>query len=127
MAKVLGIGGVFFKAQQPEKLSEWYAQHLGIKLEKTFNGAVFHHKELADNAYAVWSPFKQDSDYFQPSNNDYMINFIVDDVDGLISNLKKANAKVIGDTEDSELGKFAWVCDPEGNKIELWQPKQSTQ
>lgn len=122
MAKALGIGGVFFKARDPKKLAAWYQDCLGIEINPTFGGTVFHASALPDKAYAVWSPFEDATTYFEPSENPYMINLIVDDLAGALSQVEKGGGTLAGDPEDSELGKFGWFVDPESNKVELWQP-----
>ena len=106
MAKALGIGGVFFKAHDPKKLAAWYQDCLGIDIDATFGGTVFHAAALPDKAYAVWSPFENGTTYFEPSKNPYMINLIVDDLDGALSQVEDGGATLAGDPEDSELGKF---------------------
>jgi predicted enzyme related to lactoylglutathione lyase len=121
MAKVTGFGGVFFKAENPKELREWYRKYLGVESEEW--GAVFKERGNENQeAYNVWSIFSKDSKYLQPSEKTFMINFIVDDCFALIQNLRAAEQNVIGDPEEGEFGKFGWVMDPEGNKIELWEP-----
>lgn len=122
MKRVIGIGGIFFKSKDPKVLGQWYEQHLGIKNEGW--GAQFmvdNLKEVKD-AYQLWSPFKADTTYFEPSTQPFMINFIVDDLTGLIAKLKEEGVTVMDKTDESEFGKFGWCLDPEGNKIELWEP-----
>lgn len=121
---VRGIGGVFFKAQDPAKLGAWYAQHLGAPADE--NGfIVFKWAERAPSkrlASTVFSPFAADTKYFAPSTRDFMINFRVDDLDAALKTLKARRVKVMPQREDGEYGRFAWILDPEGNKIELWEP-----
>jgi predicted enzyme related to lactoylglutathione lyase len=123
MKRVIGIGGIFFKSNDPKKLSEWYQKHLGIHNEGW--GAQFLVKDLSEvkDAYQLWSPFKADTNYFEPSSQSFMLNFIVEDVTLLLEQLKLEGVTVMDKTEDGEFGKFGWCIDPEGNKIELWQPK----
>ncbi len=123
MAKILGIGGIFFKSTNPEKLGEWYKQWLNIEIDPSFGGTNFQTSSLPDKSYSVWAPFKETTEYFEPSKNPYMINFIVDDLDGALSQVKQGGGTIVGTPEDIEYGLFGWFIDPEGNKIELWQPK----
>ncbi|MBL7807698.1 MAG: VOC family protein [Saprospiraceae bacterium] len=106
-----------------ETTRAWYAQHLGIDMESW--GAVFPYKnDPNEEAYSNLSFFKEDSNYLAPSTSRFMINFRVDDLDGLLEKLKAAGVPLVGNPENIEFGKFAWIMDPEGNKIELWeQPK----
>jgi catechol 2,3-dioxygenase-like lactoylglutathione lyase family enzyme len=121
MARVLGLGGVFFKAKDPEKLGAWYKEWLDLPVEHPY-GAILKHDGLPADFYSVWSPFKQDTTYFAPSDQSFMINLIVDDLDGCLIRVKDGGAEVMPKVEDSEYGRFGWFIDPEGNKVELWQP-----
>ena len=123
MKRVIGIGGIFLKCRDQEHTRAWSARHLGINLESW--GAQFHHKDDPHpEAYATLSFFKRNTDYFDPSDSPFMINLRVDDLDGLVSELNKEGVELIGQPLSEEFGKFAWLLDPEGNKIELWeQPK----
>ena len=123
MAKVIGFGGIFFKARDPQALSAWYAQHLGLKIEE-FGGSLFF-DDSARPGYIVWSPFKDDTKYFEPSTKPFMINFRVDDLAALLAALRGAGVQVDARVEESEFGKFGWILDPEGNRVELWQPPQA--
>ena len=118
MAKVLGIGGVFFKAEDGAGLSDWYARVLGFTLED-WGGVVF---PATGTAYQVWSPFKADTDYFQPSPHPDMINLMVDDLDGVLAKAAAAGVEPVGRQDDESFGKFAWLMDPNGLKVELWEP-----
>lgn len=120
MAKVLGLGGVFFKAKDPEKLGAWYREWLDVPVEPW--GAVLKHENLPKTAYNVWTPFKADTDYFAPSKADFMVNLVVDDVDGCLERVREGGAEVMEKIEDGEFGRFGWFVDPEGNKVELWAP-----
>jgi len=122
MATVLGLGGFFFKAREPVKLGEWYQQWLGMKLEPDHNSVSFKPSTLPEKAYSVWSPFKQDTDYFQPSDQATMVNLIVDDVAEALSQVQEGGAEIVGEIEEYEFGVFGWFIDPEGNKVELWKP-----
>ena len=127
MKHVLGIGGVFFKAQDPEKLAAWYREHLGLEVEE-YGGVTFRegpnpNETLpARQAYTVWSPFPSDTDYFAPSAKPFMINFRVDDLAWLLTQLRAEGVEVDAKTDESEFGKFGWAMDPEGNRVELWEP-----
>lgn len=118
MAKVLGIGGVFFKAQDPQAVRDWYARVLGFEISK-WGGAKFAHPTSGS---ANWSVFAADSDYYAPSAAPFMINYIVDDLDGVLARAKAEGVEPVGEPTSDDYGKFAWLLDPAGVKIELWQP-----
>jgi predicted enzyme related to lactoylglutathione lyase len=123
MRRVTGIGGVFFKADNPEKLYDWYEKHLGIKQEVAGQGVAFRWKEDGDpDGCTAWSIFKQDTDYFQPSKKSFMLNFRVENLDALVETLRVEGVWVDPKREDYDYGRFAWIMDPEGNRIELWEP-----
>lgn len=124
MAKVTGIGGVFMLANDNAKaLSTWYYENLGMQPED-FGGVVLQWQEdvANDNGLTVWHIADKDSEWFSPSESRFMINYRVDDLDEMISKLKANDVEIIGGPESHENGKFAWIMDPEGNKIELWEP-----
>lgn len=123
MEKVQGIGGVFFKSRDPEALGIWYRDHLGIDVQG-WGGAIFQWSEQdrADSASTTWSPFKADTSYFEPSQAPFMINFRVRDLDAMLAQLRDAEVVVDDRIEESDFGRFGWAMDPEGNRIELWQP-----
>jgi predicted enzyme related to lactoylglutathione lyase len=125
MAKALGIGGIFFKSPDPKKLSLWYAQWLGIPIEEGAGYALFHPKTMPANGYTVWSPFESSSTYFQPSEKDFMINLVVDDLEGVLKQVEAGGAQLVGTIEKYDYGQFGWFIDPDGNKVELWQPPQA--
>ncbi|WP_430391189.1 VOC family protein [Dyella sp. 20L07] len=120
MAKVIGLGGIFFKSRDPKALAEWYAKHLGLPVDK-WGGARFD-ADATSGSYAVWSPFAADTEYFGSSGQPYMINLRVDDLDALLASLRAAGVTVDEHTENGEYGRFGWITDPEGMRIELWQP-----
>lgn len=122
MAKVVGIGGVFFKAEDPAGLQEWYRSRLGVDVQP-FGGATFYHnrRDRPGIGYTVWSPFKLDTDYFEPSDKPFMINLRVDDLEGLLAQLRQAGARVLDRRDDGANGKFGYVLDPEGLLVELWE------
>lgn len=126
MERVIGLGGPFIKANDPKSMVAWYEKHLGI----SFNGTVYTSWEFTNEDGSkrtgsnVLSFFKQDSDYFAPSEKKVMLNFIVKDLFALLEVLKSEGVQLVGDPMDEEYGKFGWILDPEGNKIELWEPPQ---
>lgn len=123
MKKVTGIGGVFFKCKNPDKMKEWYKQNLGLQTDAY--GTNFEWR-LADSpdkkGFTQWSPFAQDSRYMQPSLKEFMINYRVADIESLVEELRKNGIQVLDEIEVFEYGKFVHLLDPEGNKIELWEP-----
>ncbi len=123
MARVTGIGGVFFKARDPKALAEWYRTHLDLNVEE-WGGVAFRWAEdpRSDSGTTIWSPFKADTSYFAPGTASFMINYRVDDLHALLGRLRGAGCAVEDKVEESEYGKFGWVVDPEGNKLELWEP-----
>jgi predicted enzyme related to lactoylglutathione lyase len=127
MRRVTGIGGVFFKAENPEKLYTWYEQHLGIKRENGYVSFPWRNSDdPEEEGMTLWSLFPKQSDYFAPSVSSMMVNYRVDDMDGLLEALT-AEGVTIDKRENHEYGKFAWIMDPEGNKIELWEPPEKTE
>ena len=125
MAQIRGIGGIFFKSNQPETLYAWYEKHLGIA-GKPGEGAMFPWRSAADpniEQLTVWSIFPTNTKYFGKTNPPFMMNYIVDDLDALLAELRAAGVAVDDKVEDHEYGKFGWLTDPDGNRIELWEPK----
>ncbi len=120
MARVIGFGGFFFKALDPKALAAWYEKHLHIKIEG-FGGAMFA-EDSTRPGHVVWSPFKHDTKYFAPSDKPYMMNFRVDDLHALLAELRGAGVQVDAKVDESEYGRFGWIMDPEGNRVELWEP-----
>jgi predicted enzyme related to lactoylglutathione lyase len=126
-AKVTGIGGVFFFAENPEATRSWYQQNLGI--ESSPYGASFESRDLAHPEQIntlQWCPFKQGSTYFAPSKKEFMINYRVQNIEALVQKLKANGATILDNIEASDYGKFVHIIDPEGNKIELWEPVVET-
>lgn len=124
MQRVTGIGGIFFKARDPQALGAWYQRHLGIEVQP-WGGASFRWNgpdNPSGQGSTVWSPFAADTDYFAPGTAPFMVNYRVADLDALLAALRAEGVEVVPRVEDSEYGKFGWVIDPEGNKVELWQP-----
>ncbi len=123
MAKVIGVGGVFFKTDDPQGLGAWYRDWLGVPIDETYGGASFRPEHMADGGYTVWAPFQSTTTYFSPSAKPYMFNLVVDDLDGALAQVTKGGGKVVGEVEDLEYGRFGWFMDPDGNKVELWEPR----
>lgn len=127
--RVTGIGGIFFKAEDPKNLKEWYGKHLGLPVDD--HGASFRWIETDQKdkvpALTVWSPFKSDTTYFNPSEKPYMFNYRVENLAALLNVLKEEGVQIVGEMEEYSYGKFGWIMDPEGNKIELWEPKDDGQ
>ena len=122
MKRVTGIGGIFFKSADPKALGAWYRDHLGLDVTG-WGGALFQWGgEGSESGVTVWSPLAQDTSYMQSSIASFMINYRVDDLDALLAVLKSEGCNVVDRTDSSEQGKFGWVIDPEGNKVELWEP-----
>lgn len=124
MKRVTGIGGIFFKAKDPVALRAWYKTHLGIDVQD-WGGAAFSWSDetgAPTGGSTIWSVSKADGDYFAPSTSTFMINYRVADLAALLQALRDEGCQVIDTMEESEFGKFGWVMDPEGNKVELWQP-----
>ncbi len=124
MAKALGIGGVFFKSPDPARLRAWYGQCLGIDAGEY--GAMFAAASLPEDGMTVWNPFAATTDYFAPSQATFMINFVVDDLDGVLAQVQAGGAALAGDVQNYDYGRFGWFVDPDGNKVELWQPPVPT-
>lgn len=123
MKRVTGIGGIFFKAKDPATLRAWYQKHLGIDAQSW--GAVFNWNEdmhPAEQGSTSWNIFDANSDYFEPGTSGLMINYRVADLHGLLQALRDEGCQVLDKVDESDFGKFGWVIDPEGNKIELWEP-----
>ena len=125
MAIITGIGGVFFKSKSDNAaLAAWYEKHLGMPLEKSFGGAILRWPEdkAEDKGVTVWHLAGKESKWFSPSESSFMINYRVDNMDEMIEQLRAGGVEVIGGPESHENGKFAWIMDPDGNKVELWEP-----
>ena len=125
MKKVTGIGGIFFKSKDPKAINEWYKTHLGF--DTTPYGTSFEWREMdGSNKKGVtqWNPFKETTKYFDPSTKDFMINYRVENLEALVEELKKDNVTIVDKIEASDYGKFVHILDLEGNKIELWEPKE---
>jgi predicted enzyme related to lactoylglutathione lyase len=124
MKRVTGLGGLFFKAKDPKAMYNWYQKHLGIEGAPD-QGAMFHWRDAADpekTGMTVWSIFPQTTTYFDPSLAPFMMNFRVENLTALLQALKEEGVAVDPKVEEYDYGKFAWITDPEGNRIELWEP-----
>ncbi len=121
MERVLGIGGIFFKARDPQALGAWYRQHLGVPIED--NQAYGSFESKAGGEQTVWSAFPLDSTYFGALAAPLMLNYRVRDLDAMLAQLRAAGARVEDRIDEYEYGRFGWASDPEGNRFELWEPK----
>jgi len=120
MARAIGLGGIFFKSCDPAALAAWYTQHLGLQVDDW--GGVRFDEDEDRPGYTLWSAFAADTNYFAPSTQPFMVNFRVDDLDALLKQLHAEGVEVDERIEESEFGRFGWIMDPEGTRIELWQP-----
>jgi predicted enzyme related to lactoylglutathione lyase len=122
--RVTGIGGLFFKTTDPKKTKDWYKTHLGFNTDDW--GCTFWWKDETGNKCSTqWSPFTKDTKYFEPSKKDFMFNYRVENLLELLDQLKKEGVTVVGKMEEYDYGKFGWILDGDGNKIELWEPKDA--
>jgi predicted enzyme related to lactoylglutathione lyase len=124
MKRVTGVGGIFFQARDPAAMHAWYKKHLGIDVQ-SWGGATFEWTDGAGNPMkgtTAWLIGPADGKHFAPSTSAFMVNYRVDDLHALLQALRDEGCNVLDKTDDSEFGKFGWVMDPEGNKVELWQP-----
>lgn len=119
--RVTGLGGFFFKAKDPDKVKKWYNEHLGLNTDRY--GCTFWWKDKEGNDCSTqWSPMNENTDYYKPSEKPFMMNFRVENLEELLKTLKEEGVQVVGEMETYDYGKFGWIMDPEGNKIELWEP-----
>jgi predicted enzyme related to lactoylglutathione lyase len=122
--RVTGIGGIFFKARDAKALREWYRKHLGIDVQDWGGASLLWKDDDAQNGMTVWSIFEGESKYFNPSTAPFMVNYRVADLHAVLAALREEGCNVDEKVDESEFGKFGWVMDPEGNRIELWQPPE---
>jgi len=124
MKKVTGIGGVFFKSKDPKTINEWYKTHLGF--DTTPYGTSFEWKQLENDKKGLtqWNAFPDNTKYFEPSAKEFMINYRVENLEALLEELKKGGVTIVDKMETYDYGKFVHILDPEGNKIELWEPAE---
>lgn len=121
LKRVTGLGGFFFKCDNPSAIKEFYKNQLGIPVDQY--GWTFWWKDQDGNDCSTqWSPFAADTKYFEPSQKPFMMNFRVDNLEALLAALKEEGVTIVGEMETYDYGKFGWILDPEGNKIELWEP-----
>jgi len=119
--RVTGLGGFFFKSDHPDKIKAWYKTHLGLNTDSY--GCTFWWKDDDGNTCTTqWSPMEKNTTYFEPSDKQFMMNFRVENLTDLLVALKKEGVTIVGEVEEHEYGKFGWILDPEGNKLELWEP-----
>jgi predicted enzyme related to lactoylglutathione lyase len=125
MRRVTGLGGIFFKAEKPEEMYEWYEKHLGITREADGSGVIFPWRHADDPEHpgmTVWSIFPHHTRYFEPGKASFMVNYRVDDLDARLAALREEGVEIDPKRGDEAYGRFAWITDPEGNRIELWEP-----
>ena len=123
MKRVTGIGGIFFKTRDPEKTKAWYKKHLDLPVDQW--GATFGWRDKNDPdriCHTAWSPFPADTTYFSPSEKNFMFNYRVENLELLLTVLEEEGVEIVGELEEHDYGKFGWIMDPDGNKIELWEP-----
>lgn len=127
MSNVIGLGGVFFLCRDPEVTVKWYQEVLGLE-PNDYSGFDFLHQTSAKTyprgARTIFAPFAADSEYFKPSDHNMMFNLMVDDLDAVLTRVKAAGVEQVQPGEDYDYGRFAWVMDPDGRKVELWEPKE---
>ncbi|MES2898541.1 MAG: VOC family protein [Pseudomonadota bacterium] len=121
MAKVLGVGGIFFKSKDPQALMKWYQEALGLPHDSP-DYTSFFPGAMPNGGCTVFSPFKDSTDYFAPSTRDYMFNLVVDDLKGALAQVQAAGGQLAGEPQSFDYGHFGWFIDPDGNKVELWEP-----
>jgi len=124
--KVLGVGGVFFRSPDPGRLAGWYRDTLGLETESwgATHGTSFSPEAMPANSFTVWSAFAADTEYFGDRRQSFMINLAVDDLDAALANVREAGGKVIPEKEEHDFGRFGWFIDPDGNRVELWEPPE---
>jgi predicted enzyme related to lactoylglutathione lyase len=124
--KVTGIGGIFFFSDNPEETKQWYGRNLGLEIDDYGSAFEFRNANRPDEInYLRWSPFQKGSEYFSPSRKEFMINYRVQNIEGLVKQLKKNGVTILDEIESYDYGRFVHILDPEGNKIELWEPVDS--
>lgn len=127
MKRVTGIGGIFFKTKDTKKTKAWYHKHLGIESDQYGGQFVWRDLDNPDKkCYTVWSPFNSDTKYFDPSEKPFMFNYRVENLEKLLEVLKEEGITIVGEIEKYDYGKFGWIMDLDGNKIELWEPMDET-
>ena len=124
--KVLGIGGIFIRSADPARLGDWYAEHLGFQVESwgETRGTCFVPDDMPEGAFTVWSAFRPDTEYFGETGQSFMINLVVDDLDTALERARAGGAEVLDAREELDFGRFGWFVDPDGNRVELWEPPE---
>lgn len=124
--RVLGVGGVFFRSPDPKRLGDWYRDALGLAIESwgDTQGSSFAPADMPRNAFTVWSAFAADTEYFGNASQAFMINLVVDDLDKALARVLAAGAEVVPEREEHDFGRFGWFVDPDGNRVELWEPPE---
>lgn len=121
--KVTGVGGIFFRCKDPKAVKEWYGKNLGLSVGEYGSSFEFRNANRPEEInYLQWSTFDENTEYFNPSEKQFMINYRVQNIEKLVENLKAAGVTVVDEIEEYDYGKFVHIMDPEGNKIELWEP-----
>ncbi len=122
--KALGVGGVFFRSPDPAALAAWYSRHLGINMESwgSTQGTSFPPADMPEHAFTVWSMFQQDTEYFGEKSQAFMFNLVVDNLDKALQRVALGGAEVLPDREEHDFGRFGWFVDPDGHRVELWEP-----
>jgi predicted enzyme related to lactoylglutathione lyase len=124
--KVTGVGGIFFRTRDPAKIKEWYGENLGLAISEYGSSFEFRNANRPDEInYLQWSPFEEGTDYFDPSKKEFMINYRVQNMKGMVEKLRENGVTILDEIEEYEYGSFVHIMDPEGNKIELWEPVDS--
>ncbi|MGK2925280.1 MAG: VOC family protein [Lysobacterales bacterium] len=125
--RALGVGGIFFRSADPAGLGEWYAEYLGFSVESwgDTRGSSFRPADLPATAFTVWSAFAADTAYFGNTTQSYMINLVVDDLDAALANVQRGGATVLEEREEHDFGRFGWFIDPDGHRVELWEPPEA--
>jgi predicted enzyme related to lactoylglutathione lyase len=123
MKRVTGIGGIFFRTSDPKRTAAWYERHLGLPVDPEQGSAMFGAPdEGAGDSITIWSPFESDTQYFGSSGQPFMVNYRVDNLDALLAALQAEGVQIDSKREDQEYGRFAWIVDCDGNRVELWEP-----
>lgn len=121
--KVTGIGGIFFRTESPDKIKDWYGKHLGMAIDQYGSSIEFRNAHRPEEInYLQWSPFEKNTNYFDPSKKEFMINYRVQNIEALVKKLKEDGVEIVDEIEEYEYGKFVHILDLEGNKLELWEP-----
>ena len=125
--KAIGVGGVFFRSEDPERLGNWYREHLGLSVESwgDTHGTSFNPADMPQNSFTVWSAFAKSTEYFGDKGQAFMINLVVDDLDAALANVVAGGCEVIPEKEEHDFGRFGWFIDPDGNRVELWEPPEN--